>query len=492
MGTLTYLIPLAVYLGVPVPAEAQGSPAGVKQFTLVYTVNGFGETEPVGCPHKVLHDGGIPRRMACIREIEAAEGPLLLLDGGASLFPDIDKAPDNDRLNLLLKAEFICEAYNRLGYHALAVGTSELLLGLDELHHVSESAKFPFLSANLRSGNEAPFKPYTVVEVGGVRIGVIGLLIDTIGQVYLKNSVPQGKVESSIEAARKAVRELEGKTDFIVALSHINQNTNRRLAKEVKGIDIVIDPSIEYNNHHPRVKDPEWEELVGSTLILRADGKGASIGVANIEFREARAGMGSRLRLYELETKEKEGTATEADRAEIQQLRGKNLFTLRRLPLSPHYLDDLEGAALLNAYKNGEEVEEVSHYAKPGGRDRYLKAAACKDCHEAQYENWTRTKHFKAFDGIIASGGQRRPECITCHSTGYGQAFLDPAETKEYSGVQCEACHGTQPNHVKDPKNYPFSSISESTCLPCHNRDILKKAFSYYSSVSQVKCPKGD
>ena len=32
---------------------------GVRRFTLVYTVNTFGVVEPTGCPHKILHDGGV-------------------------------------------------------------------------------------------------------------------------------------------------------------------------------------------------------------------------------------------------------------------------------------------------------------------------------------------------------------------------------------------------------------------------------------------------
>ncbi len=491
MGTLSYLVTLSAFLSTPESPPEKPAPP-VRRFTLVYTLNSFGETEPVGCPHRTLHDGGLARRMSAIRQIDAAEGPVLVLDGGASLFPDIDKAQDNDRLNLLLKAELICEAYNRMGYQAMAVGTSELLLGLDELLHLSEVAKFPLLSANLQTGERFPFKPYTVVEVAGLRIGIMGFLIESIGRVYLQKAVPDGKVLPTIDAARKVVEELRGKVDLIIAISHVKMETNRELAKTVPGIDIVIDPSIEYNSHHPRVKDPDWENLVGGTLILRADGRGTSLGSVNIEFRKTGAGMGSRLRLDALVDLEKKVTATEADLAELRELQGRNLYTLRRLPLSPHYLDDLEAAALINAHKDGDEVAAIPAFAKPTGRDLYLTAEACKDCHLKQYENWTNTRHSKALEGILSTNMERRPECITCHTTGYGPAFLDPEEIKKFGGVQCEACHGTQPEHVKDPEAYPFSSTSEMTCLPCHNKDFLNKPFSYYMSLKKVQCPKDE
>ena len=75
--------------------------------------------------------------------------------------------------------------------------------------------------------------------------------------------------------SRKSVEELKGKVDLVVALSHNRQDTNLELAG-LEGIDIVIDPSIEYGNHHPRIKDEEWEQALPRSLILRADGNGSS------------------------------------------------------------------------------------------------------------------------------------------------------------------------------------------------------------------------
>ncbi len=486
METLSLLISFAAFLG----AEAPAPPGSTSHpITIVYSVNSFGSLEPMGCPHKILHDGGLPRRMTCLRQLAAAQGPLLILDGGSAFFPDIDKAQDGDREKLLLNAEYICEAYNRMGYRAMAVGTSDLLLGLGELTHISERTKFTLLSANLAGPGGPPFKTSAVFEVGGVKVGVIGLLLDSIGRIYLERVLPGGKVLPVIPAAQKAVQDLRGKADLIVLLSHVKQEVNRQLAREVGGIDIVIDPSIEYANHHPRIKDEDWEEQVGKTLILRADGNGSTVGVLEIDFRGPGTGIGSRARLAELEGKVKDGAADEGERSELKDLQGRSLYGLRRLPLSPHYPDDPEGAALADARKKGEDVEKVPQRAAPAAKDDYLTASVCKGCHEKQYENWTHTSHFRAMDGILASGDARRPECLSCHTTGYGPGFLDPAEARTHGGVQCEACHGTRPDHVKDPPANRFGAVAESTCLPCHNEDVTRKDFSYVSSLRKVQCP---
>ena len=490
METLSLLISFAACLGSEVPASGPQE-SQPRRVTIVYTVNSFGSLEPMGCPHKILHDGGLPRRMTCLRQLAAAEGSLLILDGGSALYPDIDKPQDGDREKLLLNAEYVSEAYSRMGYRAMSVGTSDLLLGLGELTHIAERTRFPLLCANLEGPSGYPFKPSIVVETNGVKVGVIGLLLDTIGVKYLERVLPGAKVLPVIPSAQKAVNDLRGKADLIVLLSHVKMDVNRQIAKEVSGIDLIIDPSIEYSNHHPRIKDEDWEEAVGKTVILRADGNGSSVGVVHVDFRGPGKGIGSLIRYNELGEKVKTSAADESEQAEMKELAGRNFYTLRRLPLSPHYPDDPEGAALADAHKKGEDVAKVPQLPAPGARDDYLTAEVCKQCHEKQYENWTHTSHYRALDGILASGAGRLPECISCHTTGYGPAFLDPAEAKTYAGVQCEACHGTRPDHIKSPVASKFGAVAESTCLPCHNEDVTRENFSFSVATPKVRCPSG-
>jgi 2',3'-cyclic-nucleotide 2'-phosphodiesterase (5'-nucleotidase family) len=491
MEILNGLALLAALFGAQEP-QVKSSPVDqIRQIALIYTVNTFGNTEPVGCPHKILHDGGLARRMTCIRELAAAGGrPVLILDGGSTFFPEAEKPQESDREKLFLKGELIAEAMHRMGYQAMAVGSTDLLLGLGELTSLAGRVKFPLLSGNLTGPSGTPFKPYTVVETGGLKVGVVGLLIDTIGKVYLGKVAPGGRVLSSVETARKSIEELKGKVDLIVALSHNRQETNLELAG-LAGIDIVIDPSIEYGNHHPRIKDEEWEKPTPRSVILRADGNGSSLGMVEIDFRRAGAGMGSRARVEELEANEKEGKITEEERAELKDLRGRNLYYLRRIPLSPHYADDPEAVALLDTFKNGGDLAGVPARPAPGAKSDYLTAAACLDCHPKQHQFWAATSHQRAMEPIRELGEDRKPECISCHATGYGPAFISPADLKTFGGVQCEACHGTSPEHPADPVAHRFGSISESVCLPCHNEDIVKKDFSYGSALKRVQCPSG-
>jgi hypothetical protein len=198
--------------------------------------------------------------------------------------------------------------------------------------------------------------------------------------------------------------------------------------------------------------------------------------------------VGSRNRLTFLAAQEKEGKLDEAERKEMAEIPARNLVALRRLPLSPHYIDDPEGAALLDAHRSGGDFSKVASRPAPALRDEYVGNDVCKDCHEKQYQQWQGTHHAKALDGVLAGGAGRRAECLVCHVTGYGVAFVDPAEAKRFAGVGCEACHGTRPDHLKDPAVNKFKTIAESTCLPCHNEDVVPANFSFGSALLKVRC----
>src|SRR6185312_5397258 len=71
---------------------------------------------------------------------------------------------------------------NSLRYDAMAVGNHEYNFGLQVLEKARREAKFPWLSANTYDGgtNKTHYQPYIVKEMGGVRVGVLGLTIPGI------------------------------------------------------------------------------------------------------------------------------------------------------------------------------------------------------------------------------------------------------------------------------------------------------------------------
>lgn len=109
----------------------------------------------------------------------------------------------------------------------------------------------------------------------------------------------------------------------------------------------------------------------------------------------------------------------------------------------------------------------------------WLGAAACIECHEPYFESWAETRHSKAFASLEKAGKSKDPECVVCHTTGYGKegGFISKTTTPGLAGVQCEACHGPGKDHARG-FSAPSGPVNETTCLKCHTKEN-SPAFDY-------------
>jgi len=210
-------------------------------------------------PHDALADRdfgqGLARVATAVRQIRA-EGPVLLLDSGdtiegspAQAFAFSGAAGDG--------TDPIIRAMNLLRYDAMAVGNHEFDFGLARLEKSRREARFPWLSANIvRQNGEPAFPPYVIKEVGGVRVGILGLVTPHV-PFWEGRRVAGLKFLDSVETARRFVPELRGRErcDVVIVLTHqgferdpetgaprggSGENQAYALATEVPGIDLVL------------------------------------------------------------------------------------------------------------------------------------------------------------------------------------------------------------------------------------------------------------
>ncbi len=85
----------------------------------------------------------------------------------------------------------------------------------------------------------------------------------------------------------------------------------------------------------------------------------------------------------------------------------------------------------------------------------FVGSAACRSCHAAEFETWSASPHARAVATLVAAGKQANPDCLRCHTTGFGRpgGFPEkglPAEHADRSGVGCESCHGPGGDHVAE------------------------------------------
>lgn len=123
-----------------------------------------------------------------------------------------------------------------MGYDAMALGPNELELGPEKLALRIAESDFPVLSANVVASatGEAPARPFTVLEVNGHRLGVLGLT----RQPDLP--VPGFEVRDPGSTAAQYLPEIAQQAGTVVLLTNLAYRDALTLADEIAGIDLVI------------------------------------------------------------------------------------------------------------------------------------------------------------------------------------------------------------------------------------------------------------
>jgi hypothetical protein len=99
---------------------------------------------------------------------------------------------------------------------------------------------------------------------------------------------------------------------------------------------------------------------------------------------------------------------------------------------------------------------------------KYSGALSCRACHTHIYESFLESRHAKAFITLVKTRDEYDPTCLPCHTTGFRTGgFRNSRDTPAFGGVQCEACHGSALDHLRNPKKR-LAPPTPGTCLACH------------------------
>lgn len=230
------------------------------------------------------------------KEVAAAGGRSLLLDGG-----DVNTGvPESD----LQDAVPDFKGMDMLGYDAMAVGNHEFDKPLATLKAQRAMIKFPMLAANIYENGKRMFEPYTVFNIDGLRVGVMGLTTEDTSKMVSPENIKTIEFRNVIEEARKVVPELRAKSDIVIAATHMghyengNHGTNApgdvSMARAVKGIDLVVgghtqNPAcMKAENVLDREYVPGTEckpDRQNGTWIVQAHEWGKYVGRADFEYR---------------------------------------------------------------------------------------------------------------------------------------------------------------------------------------------------------------
>ena len=167
----------------------------------------------------------------------APQGNVLLLSGGDNW--------TGQAISTWFRGESTIEVMNAMGYKASATGNHEFDAGQEVLRERIKQARFPYLAANLyRQGTEELVdyvKPYLIVVVNGVKVGIIGLALketpDVTAAKHLEG-LAFGDYEPALRRWVPVVR-AQG-AEIILVEAHICPQALALLAEKVKDLGITL------------------------------------------------------------------------------------------------------------------------------------------------------------------------------------------------------------------------------------------------------------
>jgi len=341
-----------------------------------------------------------------------------------------------------IKLALYVKALTRMAYDAVGVGELDARLIKDAGKSVFDEVRIPQICANVvLADTKKPLlkKPYIIKKLpSGLRVAVIGI----VGTTTLHPTVAAQlgvEVLSPEETIRKTVDSLSGKADLFVLLAHSGYQDAKRLAGSVKGIDIIL-------SSHPSPVNTDFER-VGDVILMHCKGSSKYVGKLVLDI-------------------DAEGKISNA--AGTQELLDAKM---EKDPEMQKLIDETE-AALREFYQSSTATAPVVQ-SQNNEPPTYVGMQRCIGCHFSIQQSWKKTNHAQALDNLTKRDpdGKTKPDCVSCHTTGYGMAggFKSESETPYMRDVQCEACHGPGSRHIAAPSEKGYGANTEITCRKCHD-----------------------
>lgn len=214
-----------------------------------------------------INAGGVDYLAAYLKEREATNPNTLMLHAG-------DAVGASSPVSALLQDEPTIKILNKIGFDAGTVGNHEFDEGVEEMLRLIdggshpktvdkygefEGADFPYLAANLvyKETGENVLDPYTVIDVNGIPVGIIGVALSDTPSIVIPSAVTDVKFTDEAEAINRYTEELKAQgVETIVVLAHNpstskpdGSNAGEELVEIAQNVDDEVDVLMGGHNH---------------------------------------------------------------------------------------------------------------------------------------------------------------------------------------------------------------------------------------------------
>ncbi len=215
--------------------------------------------------------GGYARILTIFNQVrKECDGAVIALDNGDTLhgtFPAVNS-----------QGEALIEPLNVLGLDAWTAHW-DFAYGAKRLSELAKRLNHPLLALNCfhQETGVLAYKPFTVIERSGMRVGVIGIaatIIDKTMPKHFSHGLRFTLGNEELPGQIRVLRERE-KVDLVVVLSHLGFPQDFKLATEVPGIDVLLS-----GHTHNRMIEPC---KVNNTTIMQSGCHGSFVGRLDVE-----------------------------------------------------------------------------------------------------------------------------------------------------------------------------------------------------------------
>ncbi|HEV8377949.1 MAG TPA: multiheme c-type cytochrome [Tepidisphaeraceae bacterium] len=373
-----------------------------------------------GCTPK--QSGGLARRASYLADLRE-QGSVIYLDAGG--------AASGTSEYHRLKFEALVEGERSMQIAAHNLGKSELALGPHYLRQIASRMHFPFVSENTRdTSGKRIIENRRIVESGGLRVGVIGVVSPLYG-------TDQIIVDDPRQAVVDATIAMKGHCNSLIVLAYMPEDELRKLAADLPQVDAIVGGAGE---------ETISPKAVGATTLAAAGEYGKHL----VEMR-------------------------------VPPGRSQGAWEGKMVEMTSSIVDDATQINNLQRYLNMLEAKDFSASESgvvgmmaAAGEQGMAGSGSCLKCHASDYNSWIGSRHARAFASLQEMGFHVDSSCQKCHTSNFAMAggFVSVRRSgaSELAGVGCESCHGPSAAHVKDPKKHtPWAAIVQ--CVHCHNED---------------------
>jgi 5''-nucleotidase/2'',3''-cyclic phosphodiesterase and related esterases len=202
-------------------------------------------------------DASLAQVETYVKKIKANGAPYILLDNG-----DILQGQPESYVYNYVKTDvphIISRVYNFMGYDAAEEGNHDIEAGHPVFDRVVKESNFPWLGANaVKEGTHDPyFKPYVIINRGGLKVAILGLITPGIPSWLPKDLWSGMEFDDMVESAQHWMKIIKSKEkpDVIIGLFHSgtdpayghvdslsnkNENASVIVAMKVAGFDAIM------------------------------------------------------------------------------------------------------------------------------------------------------------------------------------------------------------------------------------------------------------